>query len=161
MAVLPILTGDDNPILRTPAKPLERFTKDLQRLLRDMRETMEHAKGVGLAAPQIGVGFRVCIATIDGKVTPLINPEILSRGKETEICEEGCLSLPESWTPVPRATEIVVSYSDAKGKKKEKRLLDFNARVVQHELDHLDGKLIVDYAESIPRNVRRKDTVTI
>ncbi len=161
MAVLRILTGDDNPILRARAKPVERVTKDVQKLLRDMRETMDHAKGVGLAAPQIGVSFRICIATIDGKPTPLINPKILSKSKESVICEEGCLSLPESWTPVPRAKGIAISYLDAKGKKKERQLSDFNARVVQHELDHLDGKLIVDYAESVLRVARKKDTVTI
>jgi peptide deformylase len=146
MAVLPIVEGASTKVLRTKTKPVEKVTKELKKLLKDMKETMDHAKGVGLAAPQVGVGLRVCVAVIDGKAVSLINPHIISQSEQTALDEEGCLSLPTTWLPVPRSVEIVVSYKDEKGKQQEKKLADFNARVVQHEVDHLDGKLIVDYA---------------
>lgn len=144
MSVLPILTGEDHPILRKKAKKVEHVTREIQKLLRDMEETME-GKGVGLAAPQVGVSLRLCIARIDGKPTPLINPEITWRSGEKKVGQEGCLSLPETWVLVPRPVEIVVRYMDARGTRKEKKLAGFGARVTQHEVDHLEGRLIVDY----------------
>lgn len=145
MAVLPIVTGADTPILRTKTKPVAKVTKDLQKLLKDMQETTVAADGLGIAAPQIGRTERVCIVQMGEKLTPLINPKITYKSAEQETAEEGCLSLPGIWVPVPRSTTIKLEYIDAKGSQQERMLLNMDARVVQHEVDHLDGKLIVDY----------------
>ncbi len=146
--VLPIVTGQDSPILRTKTKRVPTITKDVKKLLKDMQETTVHADGLGLAAPQIGSDLRVCVAKIHGRLTPLVNPEITWRGKTTDTLEEGCLSLPGIWVPVMRPTEIIVKYQTLKGDQKELKLTDMDARVVQHETDHLDGKLIVDYVSA-------------
>lgn len=106
---------------------------------------MRAADGVGLAAPQVGESLRVCLALVNGKVTPLINPKITSRSREKAFDEEGCLSLPKVWLQIPRSTEITLKYTDTAGKTQERKLTDFSARVVQHEVDHLEGILIVDY----------------
>lgn len=146
--ILPIITGQDAPILRTKTKPVPAVTKEVLKLLKDMEETTVDADGLGLAAPQIGSDLRVCVARINGKLTPLVNPAVTWRSQITETAEEGCLSLPGIWVPVSRAVEIVVTFQNAKGEKKELKLQDMDARVVQHETDHLDGKLIVDYVSA-------------
>lgn len=146
MAILPIVIGADNPLLRKKTKRAGKVTKELKALIKSMIETMGEASGVGLAAPQVGQSVRVCIAMIDGKVTPLINPDITAKSKETYVDQEGCLSLPNVWIDVPRSVDISVEYTDIKGKNQERKLHMFDARVVQHEVDHLDGVLIVDYA---------------
>lgn len=145
MAILPIIKGAENPILRTKTKPIKEVTKSLQKLLKDMVETMKAADGVGLAAPQVGEDLRVCIAKINGRVTSFISPKITWRSEEQATDLEGCLSLPNVWLDITRPVEIAVTYLDAKGKKQERKLKDFDARVVQHEVDHLNGVLIVDY----------------
>jgi peptide deformylase len=149
MSVLPIIQGSSTPVLRRKTALVPKVTKEIRRLLKDMRETMASVQGVGLAAPQVGESLRLCIAMIDGKPEALLNPQILSKSKKILLDEEGCLSLPNAWMPVPRAGEIVVSYMDTKGKQHERKLSEFNARVVQHEVDHLDGVLIVDYVPNI------------
>ena len=138
MAVLPIVTGADNPILRTKTKPVAKVTKELQKLFKDMEETTRAADGLGLAAPQIGLSHRVCLVRINGRFTPLVNPQITRRSAETEMAEEGCLSLPEIWVQVPRSVSIVVRYLDARGKEQERMLEHMEARIVQHDVDHLD-----------------------
>ena len=145
VSVLPIVIGPDNPILRKKTKPVPSVTKDLRKLIKDMIDTMHEANGVGLASPQVAREERVCIAVIGGKITPLINPKITGHSKETAIDQEGCLSLPNVWIDVARSTEITLTYLDVKGKKQQKKLQNFDARVVQHEVDHLEGVLIVDY----------------
>lgn len=145
ITVLPIITGAQNSLLRTPSKKVPRITKGILKLLADMEETREHAIGAGIAAPQVGRTERVCIAMINNRAVPLINPEIVRRSENTEIAEEGCLSLPDVWVQVPRSREIDLEYQDVKGRHQELTLSDFDARVVQHEVDHLDGVLIVDY----------------
>lgn len=146
MPVLPILTGADHPTLRKRTKKIEKVTKDILALLRSMEDTMSAADGVGIAAPQIGESLRVCIALLDGTPIPLINPEITWKSKEMIIDQEGCLSLPGILVDVPRPTGIVMEYLDTKGKRQERKFSDFQARIVQHEVDHLEGILIVDYA---------------
>lgn len=143
--VLPILTGADNPVLRTKTQRVGKITKDIVKILKDMAETTVNAQGLGIAAPQVNHDLRMCIVTIGGKLLPLINPAILSKSAETSIAEEGCLSLPGIWRDVPRSVSITLRYTDTKGKEQERRLTDIDARVVQHEVDHLDGILIVDY----------------
>lgn len=145
MAILPIVIGADAPVLRRKTKKVASFAKDLQKLIQDLLDTVHHAEGAGLAAPQIGISERVTVARIGEEFIPLINPEILWKSEKTVFGEEGCLSLPNVWLSVPRATDIVLQYFDPKGKEHEKKLSGFDARVVQHEVDHLDGKLIIDY----------------
>ncbi len=121
------------------------MTKEILKLIKDLQETVKDADGAGIAAPQVARTERVCLALISGKMIPLINPKITSKSKEQESAEEGCLSLPGIAVIVPRSTEITLKYLDAKGKSQERKLHDFDARVVQHEVDHLEGVLIVDY----------------
>ncbi len=145
MALLPILTGEYTPILRAKTKKIPKVTKQILKLIEDMRETTIAAKGAGIAAPQVGSSHRVCIATIQRKLTPLINPKISWKSDEQDTHEEGCLSLPDVWVQVPRSIEILLRYDDTSGKSIERKLSGWDARVVQHEVDHLDGVLIVDY----------------
>ena len=146
MAALPIVTGADTPVLRAKTAKVAKVTKDIAALLKDMEDTVKAADGLGLAAPQIGRSLRLCLAKIGGKLTALVNPDITWKSAETATAEEGCLSLPGLWRDVVRPTSIVVTFMDAKGKPQERKLTDLDARVVQHEVDHLEGKLIVDYA---------------
>lgn len=106
---------------------------------------MDAAEGVGLAAPQIGLSLRICIALLHGKVGVFINPQIIWRSAEKEIVEEGCLSLPNTWVPVPRSRAITVRFQNRRGKEEERKLENLPARILQHEIDHLDGILITDY----------------
>ena len=121
------------------------MTKDILTLLRDMEETMKTAEGVGLAAPQIGESLRICIALLHGKVTAFVNPNIACGSREKETAEEGCLSLPDTLVPVPRARAITIRFQNRKGKEEERNLEGLPARILQHEIDHLDGILITDY----------------
>lgn len=160
MSVLPIVTGPDNPVLRNPTKKVQRVTKDILKLLKDMEETVIASKGAGLAATQVGRTERICIARIQQKLTPLINPEIPWISTAMDIAEEGCLSLPETWLMVPRPREIVLKFLSPDGKRKELKLSDWDARVVQHEIDHLEGVLIVDYIKVVdgqPKELRKKN----
>lgn len=145
MTKLPIVTGADTPILRTKTKRVARVTKDVLKLLKDMEETLTAVDGLGLAAPQVHQSLRMCLAKIGSRFTPLMNPDITWRSQEMTIAEEGCLSLPGQWADVPRSTAIVVRYLNARGKEQERKLTDLEARIVQHEVDHLEGILIVDY----------------
>lgn len=145
MALRTIITGAEHPVLRGSATPVTSFGKELTKLIRDLHDTVEAVKGAGLAAPQVNVSTAVLVAKIAGSFTTLINPEILWRSPEEVLGEEGCLSLPNVWLFVPRARAIVVRFQEDTGKETELKLADFDARVVQHEVDHLLGKLIVDY----------------
>ncbi len=147
MATLQIVTGENAPILRAKTKKVPKVTKEILKLIEDMEETTISAKGAGIAAPQVNRSERVCIAMIQRKLTPLINPEITWMSDEGDMMEEGCLSLPDLWLQVPRSLEIVLKYQDIGGKKTERKLSGYDARVVQHEVDHLDGILIVDYKD--------------
>lgn len=145
MAILPIITGEKTPILRQKSQHVEKVTKEITKLIGDMEETLAHAEGLGLAAPQVNSSLSICLARLGERITPLINPEITWRSKETDTIEEGCLSLPGILVTVSRPTNIIVQYTDAKGRTQERSLSDLDARVVQHEIDHLNGILIVDY----------------
>lgn len=145
MSVLPIVTGATTPVLRTKATAVPRMTKEIDALIDDMLATCKAADGLGLAAPQVNRSIRVCVARVNGRMTPMINPVITRKGKELEEAEEGCLSLPEQYASVPRSKEIAMRYLDRKGAVQERKLTNMDARVVQHEVDHLDGVLIVDY----------------
>lgn len=147
MPVLPIVTGDREPILRTKTKEIPKLTKDIKTLIDDMLETVAYAKGAGLAAPQVGRSERLCVALIGGIMTPLLNPSISWRSEETDVLEEGCLSLPNVWLDIQRPTSIIVKFQSHDFRGRELKLSGFDARVVQHEVDHLDGILILDRAK--------------
>ncbi|MDA0375780.1 MAG: peptide deformylase [bacterium] len=145
MTVLPIIKGKDEDILRAKAAKVPQVTKEIKKFIKDMHETVEKAEGLGLAAPQIGQSLRLCLANFNGKMTPLVNPEVIWSSEETSTMEEGCLSLPKINVDVTRPVEIMVRYEDIDGKEQERQLHDLDARVVQHEIDHLNGILIIDY----------------
>jgi peptide deformylase len=147
VAVLPIITGKDAPVLRAKTQLVGKPTKEIRQLAKDMEETVCAVDGLGLAAPQIDRSLRLCLCKIGGKFVALADPEITWKSEEMDIAEEGCLSLPGEWANVPRHTGIVVRYTDLKGAAQERKLKNLDARVVQHEVDHLDGVLIVDYAQ--------------
>lgn len=149
MAVLDIRVLGD-PILRERTERLPQVTDALRSLVTDMFETMYAAEGIGLAAPQVGRKERVFVMDIDENPLTMINPQIVER-EGTERAEEGCLSIPEIFGDVDRATRIVVCATDLDGNTIETELTDLAARCVQHELDHLDGKLFIDYLSLIKR----------
>jgi len=150
---LKILTGPDNKILRT--KSIEIARKEIKKkkivnLLRDMRDTLS-ADDLGLAAPQVGFNLRAVLVRLNSgtphaRVMAMINPEIISAGPETEIAEEGCLSLPNIFVKVKRLKSLTVKFFDERGEEQILEFKDLNARIIQHEIDHLDGILIVDKA---------------
>ncbi|HBB03098.1 MAG: formylmethionine deformylase, peptide deformylase [Candidatus Peregrinibacteria bacterium GW2011_GWF2_38_29] len=147
MAKLKILTGTDNKILRTKSVEIKPATK-LTKLIKDMKDTLDE-KDLGLAAPQVGENVRMCLIRLNPSTKSetlvfMINPKITEMGREKEIGEEGCLSLPGIWVNVERAKNITVKFLDTKGKEQILMLERLNARIIQHEVDHLDGILMVD-----------------
>jgi peptide deformylase len=136
-----------NDFLRKKVKEVEDF-KDprLARLVSDMLKTMETEKGIGLAAPQIGSDLRICVARVDNIPYALINPQIKSFSRKREIFEEGCLSFPGKFFPVERSVKVKVKARDLSGKKIKIKAEGLLARVLQHEIDHLDGVLVIDRA---------------
>ena len=132
-------------VLRMQAPPVESFDDDLKRLVTRMGELMKDANGVGLAATQIGVLRRVFVfAREEDEVAVLVNPEIVRRGDEAELDDEGCLSIQGVTMPVERATSVRIEGRDEKGEEVAYDLEGTPARIVQHELDHLDGTMILD-----------------
>lgn len=149
MKILKIQTGENNPILRTKSVEVKKIDIVLKKFAKDMKATMLKLDGLGLAAPQVGENLRMVIVTMNygsknATVTTMINPEILSYGDEVEIAEEGCLSIPGVYGNVERPTELVVQFSDLEGEKFVLKLSGLNARVVQHEMDHLNAILFTD-----------------
>ncbi|MBN6151259.1 peptide deformylase [Xanthomonas sp. AmX2] len=160
MALLPILEFPD-PRLRTKAVPVDAAdvaTPAFQRLLDDMFETMYEAPGIGLAASQVDVHKRFMVIDVsEEKNAPqvFINPQILSRDGE-QVYQEGCLSVPGIYADVTRANAITVRYLDRHGQAQELAADGLLAVCVQHEMDHLDGKLFVDYLSPLKREMVRK-----
>jgi len=143
MAVLAVKTYGEK-VLREISKPIEKITPEIVNLVKDMTETMYTASGVGLAAPQVGVAKRIIIIDDEEKgAIALINPEIIEKEGEM-ISEEGCLSLPELYAQVKRFAKIKVEGLDLNGEKIAIEAKDLLARVIQHEIDHLNGILFID-----------------
>lgn len=147
--MLKIVTGENNEILRAKSQPVFEITADIKKLIKNMLKTLKKAKGLGIAAPQIGENLRIIIVKINhGSLTeliiPMINPDIIEFSDEQEIAEEGCLSLPEIYGNVKRAKEVKVKFKTFKGDPQILTLQNLNARVVQHEFDHLEGVLFID-----------------
>jgi len=148
-----------HPILRQKSLDLKSIEKEDFLLAEEMMDIMMRAPGVGLAANQIGVLKKIVTINIQDKEKNLdnkyvlFNPKIISSSKETVIMEEGCLSVPEQFADIERPKEIIVKYTSEKKKLVKKRINGFEARVLQHEIDHLSGKLFVDYLSSLKRNI--------
>lgn len=157
MAKLSILEFPD-PRLRTRAKPVERVDAALRQLIEDMFETMYDAPGIGLAATQVDVHRRFMVMDVsENKDQPLvfINPEILLRDGE-QVCQEGCLSVPGIFADVARAERIAVRALDRDGNPFEMQAEGLLAVCIQHEIDHLEGKVFVDYLSPLKREQVRK-----
>ncbi len=146
MALLPILRYPD-PRLHTRARPVAAVDDSIRQLVRDMAETMYEAPGIGLAATQVNVHIRLVVIDISedkSGLIALINPEILERSGE-QVCEEGCLSVPGIYESVKRAERVRVKALDEQGEPFELEAEGLLAVCVQHEIDHLDGKVFVEY----------------
>jgi len=157
MAVLPILTLPD-PVLRKKAKPVERIDAELRRLMDDMLATMYDAPGIGLAALQVGVLRRLIVmdpAKDEAPKSPLVmvNPAILELSEEMRTHEEGCLSIPDFTAEIERPARTRVSYIDREGKKREAEFKGIWSTLVQHEIDHLNGVLFIDYLSRLKRDM--------
>lgn len=147
-----IETGENNPILRKKAEPVLRITKEIKDLVDFMINELNQTKGIGLAAPQIGKSLRLILCKENGgndKIHVFINPVIKKQSKETNVIEEGCLSLPGLVGIVERPETIVIEAKNEFGKKVKMKLTNLLARVFQHEYDHLEGILYIDRASKI------------
>lgn len=143
MAIHKIITSE-NPILRQKGKKIRHFDASIPKLIDDMFETMHAARGVGLAAPQIALSLRIFVAEYEDHKIAMVNPEIIKAEGE-ELGTEGCLSIPGYvGDNIRRATKIVVKGQDARGKPIRVRAEGWFARILQHEIDHLDGTLFLD-----------------
>jgi peptide deformylase len=145
-----------SPVLRQRAAPVTRVDDEVRRFVDDLFETMRAAKGVGLAANQIGVAQRVAVVDV-GEEDPgplvLINPVIVARGDERDTAEEGCLSIPEIYGDVERDVAITIEALDRDGRPYGVDLKGYKARAVQHEIDHLDGVLFLDHLNAVKRGL--------
>ncbi|MBR4641652.1 MAG: peptide deformylase [Selenomonadaceae bacterium] len=156
MALLEIKKAGD-PVLKKICTPVDKINKRLRKLLDDMAETMYASEGVGIAAPQVGESIRVCVVDVDKKNRyDLINPVITFR-EGSVVDNEGCLSCPDLFGDVERAEKIRVEYIGRFGKKKTLEAEGLLARCIQHELDHLDGKLFIDIAKNITKGRKQKE----
>jgi len=147
MAILEIKKFGD-PVLRQKSSEVRKIDKRKKKLIVDMVQTMEKKDGIGLAAPQVGVLKRIIVVGAEAggdRVLVLINPKITKKSQETEILEEGCLSFPGIFLEIKRAKEIEAEGLDINGEKKTIEAKGVLARVLQHEIDHLDGILFFDY----------------
>lgn len=157
MALLPILTAPD-PRLKKKAKPVAKVDDGVRTLMADMLATMYAAPGIGLAAPQVGVGLRVIVLDVAREGEPpapmkLANPEIVWASEDDATYEEGCLSVPEHYAEVVRPRAVKVRYLDETGAAREIEADGLLATCLQHEIDHLDGILFLDHLSALKRNM--------
>ncbi len=157
MAILPILVAP-HPVLKAKAAPVETVDDGVRALMDDMLETMYAAPGIGLAAPQVGVSRRIVVLDVAGKDEPpapmcLVNPEVIWESEDLNTYEEGCLSVPKQYAEVERPAQVKVRFLDREGAKREIEADGILATCVQHEIDHLDGTLFIDYLSALKRNM--------
>jgi len=145
------LLGD--PILRQKAKKIEIIDESLREIAKEMVGIMYSGDGVGLAAPQVGLSIRLIVVDIGDGWDAYINPEIIEKSDEIIVGEEGCLSIPEVFEEVPRPRWIKIKYQDFNGNYHEELKEDYAARVFAHEIDHLEGKLFIDYLSLAKRRL--------
>ena len=158
-----ILTEPD-PILRKKCEPLEKVDEETKKLMDDMLETMYAAPGIGLAAIQVGILKRLVVIDIskeEEKKKPifLINPQIIHQSEKTSVYEEGCLSLPGQFAEIERPAECTIKYIDYDGKEKELKSDGLLATCIQHEIDHLNGILFIDYLSKLKKDMIIKKLV--
>ena len=158
-----IITLPD-PLLRKSSASVERVDDELRILMDDMLETMYDAPGIGLAAVQIAIPRRLIVMDVayresdeEGNEAPkepicMVNPEIVAQSDEMSVYEEGCLSIPEFYAEVERPAKVTVRYVDREGEERTRECEDILATVVQHEVDHLNGKLFIDYISRLKRD---------
>jgi peptide deformylase len=139
-----------DPILRAETTPVATITEDLRRLARDMFETMHAAKGIGLAAPQVGRTERLAVVAVENRQFVIINPEVVDAQGSAK-AEEGCLSIPDVYGDVERPAQVRVRALDLDGQSFEVDADELLARCLQHEIDHLHGKLFIDYLSVLKR----------
>tara|TARA_B100000965_G_scaffold398768_1_gene417432 strand:- start:53 stop:574 length:522 start_codon:yes stop_codon:yes gene_type:complete len=149
---------EPDSILRKKSEPLEKVNDEVRKLMNDMLDTMYNAPGIGLAAIQIGILKRIVVIDISKdkeKKEPLflVNPEIISKSSKTSTYEEGCLSLPGQFAEVERPAECVLKYVDYSGNKKELKADGLLATCIQHEVDHLNGILFIDYLSKLKKDM--------
>ena len=157
MAVKTILT-EPNKILRQISQPVEKVGKEEQRLMDDMLETMYAAPGIGLAAIQIGIPKRVIVIDLSGKDDPrkpmfFVNPEVINKSDHNSIYEEGCLSVPGQFAEIHRPDKCHLKYLDYYGERKEIKAEGMLATCIQHEIDHLEGILFIDYLSKLKKSM--------
>jgi peptide deformylase len=154
--IRPILIHPD-PRLKKLCEPVAEITPEIRRLADDMLETMYDAPGIGLAAPQVGVTKRLLVMDCikDGPPEPmvLINPEVTWTSEDLSVYEEGCLSIPDQYAEVKRPAEVQVRWTDLDGKPQDRQFSGLWATCVQHEIDHLDGRLFIDYLGPLKRQL--------
>lgn len=144
--------------LRQPNAPIHHFDDNLQTLIQDMFDTMYHAQGVGLAAPQIGINLQLSVIDVIGDKSNqivLVNPEIIAKSGEVE-CSEGCLSVPSAYDKLTRAETVTVRALDRFGKPFEMTASDLLGQCFQHEIDHLNGTLFIDHLSSLKKAIARR-----
>ena len=157
--IYPIVKYGDM-VLETEAKPVEKFDAELKKLVKDMFESMYHAQGVGLAAPQIGIPLKLAVIDVTFKEDPdaqlvLVNPQIVKvEGKQAG--QEGCLSIPEFREQVTRGKQVTIRAQDINGEWYEKTGEDLLARAFQHEIDHLHGKLYISHISALKRDLMKR-----
>ena len=155
---------EPDTIVRKKSEALEKVDDELKRLMNDMLETMYAAPGIGLAAVQVGVLKRLIVIDISKekeKKNPLflINPEIISKSKNTKVYEEGCLSLPGYFAEIERPAECQIEYIDYDGKKRDMKVNGLLSTCIQHEVDHLNGILFIDYLSKLKKDMIIKKLV--
>jgi peptide deformylase len=157
MALLPIVTVPD-PVLRKVASPVERVDDALRRLMDDMLATMYDAPGIGLAAPQVGISRRLIVMDPAKDEEPrqplfMVNPRIIAHGEDLRLHEEGCLSIPDVTAEIERPARTRVSFLTHEGEPGEVELEGIWSTLVQHEIDHLNGVLFIDYLSRLRRDI--------
>ncbi|WEX08439.1 peptide deformylase [Chelativorans sp. AA-79] len=157
MTIRPLVILPD-PLLRQVSKPVERVDENLRKFADDMLETMYDAPGIGLAAIQVGEPIRMLVLDVAEKDEPkhpqvFINPEILARSDAPNVHEEGCLSIPDYYAEVERPAEVTVKYIDLEGREQVVEANGILATCLQHEIDHLNGVLFIDYLSKLKRDI--------
>ena len=150
MSILDIRVLGD-PILREETKEVGQITDEIRQLVKDMFDTMYLAKGIGLAAPQVGRSERLAVIDVNEKPFVIINPEVIETPGKPAKAEEGCLSIPDVYGDVERPTRVRVRALDIEGKPFEIEATELLGRCLQHEIDHLHGKLFIDYLSVLKR----------
>ena len=157
MTIRKILT-EPNKILRKKSEPVDKVDEDIKKIMDDMLETMYAAPGIGLAAIQIGIPKRVIVMDISSKQEPkkpmfFINPEIINKSDNNSTYEEGCLSVPGQFAEIDRPEKCHIKYLDYNGKQQEIKAEGMLATCIQHEMDHLEGILFIDYLSKLKKSM--------